>query len=653
MPGVFEITDTTILKILVRRGTESERQNIRLDEGELGYTIDSKRLFIGDGLGGGGNVAGNLFQGAFPNVDTVINSLPVGFFQPGDSFYDTNESTLYALDETGLASGKFDIGPRYEELVLEKTTSPTGKVRISESVFGKKVIGVNDYRKAFWFDYNTAEPFYGTIKVAELNSNYWAITSDTGFNPSQRDGVFYFGDIKQNNLKCDLDYRININTTGLNEGALTVYSPTNDIFVIKTEGNFGNIAGSSDLFGLSGINFFPGQSDNNNPSSFLLTSSGTAYFQKTGGNSSQPALRVDGFSRFTNSVMIDNDCLVLGNLTALGDFTVLETFVSVTSALSVINQTAQDAVTIFQQQDNFNTARFFNDNFAFNRIIFDRYCNASFGRGFGSVSRGSPTSSNTSALSSIHIAGGLVIRDVVTAEGGNRGRVDIDMNGEIISKTGFNFFDANVNGHYFSKGKVNPTTLPNDHVVQIFTDDVSSPTALKLIGRSAFGPSMVLGTTSSTALPDTILSIRYNATGPNRTDGTETFQVRANGYFSSGIGTNAGALINGNLEVIGNIYANGGDVVAYYTSDERLKLNVVNIDSPLEKIDKINGVSFDWSEDSNYKGHDIGVIAQEVEKILPEAVETRTNGYKAVRYEKIIPLLIECIKDLNKKLERK
>ena len=165
MAGVFEITDTTILKILVRRGTEAERQNIRLDEGELGYTIDSKRLFIGDGLGGGGNVSGNLHHGAFPQVDTVINSLPFGYFQPGDTFYDTNESTLYALGETGLASSKFDIGPRYEELVLEKTTSTTGKVRISENVFGKKTIGVVDFRKAFFFDYDDFEPFYNTIKT--------------------------------------------------------------------------------------------------------------------------------------------------------------------------------------------------------------------------------------------------------------------------------------------------------------------------------------------------------------------------------------------------------------------------------------------------------------------------------------------------------
>ena len=50
------------------------------------------------------------------------------------------------------------------------------------------------------------------------------------------------------------------------------------------------------------------------------------------------------------------------------------------------------------------------------------------------------------------------------------------------------------------------------------------------------------------------------------------------------------------------------------------------------------------------EGHDIGVIAQQIIKILPEVVETRTNGYMAVRYEKIIALLIQAIKELKDEL---
>ena len=52
-----------------------------------------------------------------------------------------------------------------------------------------------------------------------------------------------------------------------------------------------------------------------------------------------------------------------------------------------------------------------------------------------------------------------------------------------------------------------------------------------------------------------------------------------------------------------------------------------------------------------YEGQDVGVIAQEIEKVLPEVVETRETGYKAVKYEKIVPLLIESIKEQQKQIE--
>ena len=101
------------------------------------------------------------------------------------------------------------------------------------------------------------------------------------------------------------------------------------------------------------------------------------------------------------------------------------------------------------------------------------------------------------------------------------------------------------------------------------------------------------------------------------------------------------------------------DVVAFSTSDERLKKYIKNIKNPLEKISKINGVTFEWKktddkmkkEVHSFEGNDIGVLAQEVERVLPEVVVTRDSGYKAVRYEKIIPLLIEAIKDQQKQID--
>ena len=85
-----------------------------------------------------------------------------------------------------------------------------------------------------------------------------------------------------------------------------------------------------------------------------------------------------------------------------------------------------------------------------------------------------------------------------------------------------------------------------------------------------------------------------------------------------------------------------------------MKNNIVKIDSPLEKISQISGVEFDWIEDEplhGNKGHDVGVIAQEIELVIPEAVQTRESGMKAVQYDKIIPLLIESIKEQQKQIE--
>ena len=97
--------------------------------------------------------------------------------------------------------------------------------------------------------------------------------------------------------------------------------------------------------------------------------------------------------------------------------------------------------------------------------------------------------------------------------------------------------------------------------------------------------------------------------------------------------------------------SNGGkalfndDVVAFSSSDKDLKDNITPIENPIDKIKEIGGYEFDWNNKSSYEGHDVGVIAQEIEKVLPEVVTTRDNGYKAVKYEKIVALLIEGIKE--------
>ena len=123
-----------------------------------------------------------------------------------------------------------------------------------------------------------------------------------------------------------------------------------------------------------------------------------------------------------------------------------------------------------------------------------------------------------------------------------------------------------------------------------------------------------------------------------------------------GIGTRSPSY---KLHVNGTFFAStsietDGDITAFAASDKRLKNNITPIQNPLEKLKKINGYTFDWIEKKDIhsnKGNDIGVIAQEIEEVLPEITTTRDNGYKAVRYEKLTPFLISCIKDQQTQIQ--
>lgn len=140
--------------------------------------------------------------------------------------------------------------------------------------------------------------------------------------------------------------------------------------------------------------------------------------------------------------------------------------------------------------------------------------------------------------------------------------------------------------------------------------------------------------------------------------------------FNGQVGISTGTVVSGSaLSVYGIISTIGtggeirasSEITAYYTSDERLKENINVISNPIEMLSQIRGVFYDWKEEHiNSRGgedgyfvrkHDVGVIAQEVERVLPEVVATRENGFKAVRYEKIVPLLIESIKSQQIEIE--
>ena len=102
-----------------------------------------------------------------------------------------------------------------------------------------------------------------------------------------------------------------------------------------------------------------------------------------------------------------------------------------------------------------------------------------------------------------------------------------------------------------------------------------------------------------------------------------------------------------NLEWQGEIFAG--------LSDQRVKENVVSLTDGVATVQQINPVEFDWKPVENVserEGHDIGFIAQQLEEIVPTAVHTRSDGYKTVKYEKVVPILVQAIKEQQSLIEQ-
>lgn len=115
--------------------------------------------------------------------------------------------------------------------------------------------------------------------------------------------------------------------------------------------------------------------------------------------------------------------------------------------------------------------------------------------------------------------------------------------------------------------------------------------------------------------------------------------------FRTGIGTlGTEQPITGRIDTSGVMYAN----TFTSTSDERLKANIERIDDPFVILNEIKGVRFDWKDGGDPS---VGVIAQDVEKVLPEAVKTDPEGMKSVCYDMLIGVLIEAIKDQQKRID--
>ena len=141
--------------------------------------------------------------------------------------------------------------------------------------------------------------------------------------------------------------------------------------------------------------------------------------------------------------------------------------------------------------------------------------------------------------------------------------------------------------------------------------------------------------------------LRSNAT--DTASGVITFSNTA----ASSDKTSGAVVVTGGVGIGGDLNV-GGDVVAYASSDERLKDNIELISNPIEKVQSLKGVTWNWNDDASETQKstpNVGVIAQDVEKVLPQLVHDRDNGFKGVDYAKLTGLLIEAIKDQQKQID--
>ena len=111
--------------------------------------------------------------------------------------------------------------------------------------------------------------------------------------------------------------------------------------------------------------------------------------------------------------------------------------------------------------------------------------------------------------------------------------------------------------------------------------------------------------------------------------------------------TETGATVTGALLVT-------DDITAFYsTSDKNLKDNISPIKKALDKVNSISGNTFTWKEGNSNQGEDTGVVAQEIETLgLPGIVKDQESGHKSVQYHKLVPLLIEAVKELSAKVDK-
>jgi len=571
----IEITSESIVKVLIRRGTDSERQLTTLTEGELGYSIDTQRLFIGDGITAGGVVAGNKFFGKV-GTPSSYNSIA----QDGDMVYQTsglaNAERLVAYNKS--SNTWVDVHPQpYRGYItnsiacLEKS-SQNGKWRVARSFVDDSISPPSGL--TFKYDDDLGPGSLNSITQLYNRFDFDSRFLSLSASMSPLSGSFYFGNYNTKAVSNNLEASVNVDNSLYINGNVPGAPYQIKIFAQDprkgTVSTFEAVSGGLDIR-CSGSN----NTQNTLPLSLSIGKNAgyqlqynqaintlqTVFSAAPGrGGYGIPNFDFRGVTRFSDDVFLtpNSDLTIYGNLSVFGDSTYIDTTITTTSALSVVNHNNNVVALLVEQLNNY---------------AYDDQAIAIFKIG------SAPTRPNLTLRDSAYVG----INSLETENWSNNGQINFNVTGSSVFK---------------------------DH-----PDYLSTGTTFNVLNKY-----IILGNSSNQSY-STITGYA------NRMD----------------------------LYATGGLSVYGGDIVAFATSDSTLKTNIEPIQNSLDKVNKLNGVLFDWNEKAEEKygkvGREAGVIAQEVEVVLPEVVTTRDDGTKAVRYEKLVPLLIEAIKELNRKVE--
>ena len=347
----------------------------------------------------------------------------------------------------------------------------------------------------------------------------------------------------------------------------------------------------------------------------------------------------------TKSTSLTTGAVVIGNGLAVGG----NLF---TAAIYSDNHYFANGTTITTPAGGTNTMMQFNDSTNFSGATYLQYVKAS-----GNLVSNSTTTSTSATTGAIVVGGGVGISgnlnvsgtaNITTINGAHNGPFNGTV-GATTANTGvFTTLTATSGYQGAASGPFNGTIGASTANTGAFTTITASST-LGVSGTANFAGTVTAATVNATSIGNAATSLTGTIQTASQTNITAVGSLGSTQISSLGVGT-AATGTGGEIRATNNI-------TAYY-SDDRLKTRLGNIENALDKVDQLTGFYYEANKTAQDLGYtvkrEVGVSAQEVQKVLPEIVVPAPidDKYLTIYYDKLVPLLIEAIKELNAKVEK-